>query len=100
MNLKDAGIDAGLAIAGLFGALLTTSARNEKQSIWQSAVSIIGGAASANYLTPLVLKWINVANETQFQYATAFLIGVSGLRVVERIVSRYVDAQHLPQRRR
>ena len=100
MNLKDAGIDAGLAIAGLFGALLTTSARGEKQSIWQSAISILGGAASANYLTPLVLKWMNVANETQFQYATAFLIGVSGLRVVERIVSKYVDAQHPPQRRR
>jgi hypothetical protein len=100
MNLKDAGIDAGLAIAGLFGALLTTSARAEKQTIWQSAISILGGAASANYLTPLVLRWMNVENGSEFQYATAFLIGVSGLRVVERIVSKYVDAQHPPQRHR
>ena len=100
MSLKEYGVDASLAIAGLFGALLTTSARHEKQTIWQSAISIIGGAASANYLTPLVLKWINVSNETQYSYATAFLLGFAGLRVVERIVNRYVDSEHPIKRNR
>jgi len=90
MNLKEAGIDLGLAIAGLFGALLMSS-KNEGQTFWQSTIAIIGGAASANYLTPLILKLARLENETQYGYATAFLLGFAGLRAIEHISLRFFD---------
>jgi hypothetical protein len=86
MNLKDdTGIDLGLALAGLFGAILTSS--KQQQSMTATVASLIGGAASANYVTPLVLKLANLDGH-EFGYAIAFLLGFCGLRAVENLANR------------
>jgi len=87
MNLKEAGIDVGLAIAGLFGAVLMTS-KNSAQSMARTALSLVGGAASANYITPLLLKLTHLGEDPQYGYATAFLLGFAGLRAIEIISAR------------
>jgi basic membrane lipoprotein Med (substrate-binding protein (PBP1-ABC) superfamily) len=88
-SLREYGVDVGLFIAGLFGSLVTTSAKN--QSIWQSALSVFGGAASANYLTPIVLKLARLEGETDYSFAVAFLLGFAGLRVVEKLYQKFID---------
>lgn len=84
MNLKDAGIDIGLAIAGLFGAILMSS-KQAGQNIGRTIASLIGGAASANYVTPLILKIAHLDGEPQYGYAAGFLLGFCGLRAVENL---------------
>jgi len=79
--LKDIGIQIGFLISGLFGAILMiskTSAHNLKQTI----LSLFGGMASANYLTPLVVEIANFKNE-KIQNGLAFIIGFLGLKLVE-----------------
>jgi hypothetical protein len=84
INLKDAGIDIGLAIAGLFGAILMSS-KQAGQNLGKTIASLIGGAASANYVTPLILKVAHLDSEPQYGYAAAFLLGFCGLRAVENL---------------
>lgn len=85
MNLKDEGIDLGLALAGFFGAILTS--QREQKSLPAMVASLLGGAASANYVTPLVLKLANLDGH-EFGYAIAFLLGFLGLRAVESIANK------------
>ena len=87
MDLKQEGIDIGLAIAGLFGSLLMSS-KTAATSIPKTLASLLGGAASANYVTPLVLKIAHLDGEPQYAYAAAFLLGFCGLRAVETIVNK------------
>ena len=87
MSLKDEGINAGLAIAGLFGALMMmskTAGLNPSRSIF----SIIGGAASANYVTPLILHVTKLGDDPTYSYSIAFLLGFTGLRTIELLTSR------------
>lgn len=81
LNLKQYGIDVGLLISGLFGAILLTS-KGSAMNLTRTISSLVGGAASANYITPIV---INVAklNGEHFHYGIAFLLGYLGLRSVE-----------------
>lgn len=89
MNLKDEGIDLGLAMAGLFGAILTST--KQQQSLPATVASLIGGAASANYITPLVLRTANLDGH-DFGYAIAFLLGFLGLRAVENLASKLIPS--------
>ena len=82
--LKDFGLDLGLLISGLFGAILLLSKEGIQKNKTRSIFSLIGGAASANYLTPLVMNVMNV-KETGFDYGIAFLLGFLGLRGIEFI---------------
>jgi hypothetical protein len=93
MNLKEMGIDLSLAVAGLAGALMMTS-KDSGKSLWQTSVSIIGGAASANYLTPMILKMAHLEGESQYGYATAFLLGFAGLKAIESLSSRLLQLTH------
>jgi len=95
MNLKDAGIDVGLAIAGLFGSVLMSS-KNSGENIVRTVASLIGGAASANYVTPLILKVARLDSEPQYSYAAAFLLGFCGLRAVETISSKMFNSYDTP----
>ena len=88
MNLKEAGIDVGLAVAGLFGAVLMSS-KNSAQNFGKTVFSVVGGAASANYITPLLLKITNLGSEPQYSYAMAFLLGFAGLRAIELISGKF-----------
>ena len=100
MNLKEEGIDIGLAIAGLFGSILMSS-RQSARNLPAAIASLVGGAASANYVTPLVLKMAHLEGEPQFGYAIAFLLGFCGLRAVESIADKLItDAPKNPRQPR
>jgi hypothetical protein len=89
MNLKDAGIDIGLAVAGLFGAILMSS-KQAGQNLPRTIASLIGGAASANYVTPLLLKVARLDSEPQYGFAAGFLLGFCGLRAVETLSEKLI----------
>lgn len=101
MNLKELGIDVSLAIAGLFGSVLTSTKRSG-ENIPRTIASLVGGAASANYVTPLILKLGHIDNnEPSFGYAAAFLLGFCGLRAVETLSQKIMpqqNEQHTPTR--
>jgi hypothetical protein len=90
INLKAYGIDVGLLISGLFGAILLTS-KGSAMNIARTTYSLIGGAASANYITPIVVS-IAKLDESHFHYGIAFLLGFLGLKGVE-----YFSAKLLPE---
>lgn len=80
-NLKDYGIDVGLLVSGLFGAILLTS-KGSATNIARTVSSLVGGAASANYLTPVVVTITNLDN-SHYHYGIAFLLGFLGLKGIE-----------------
>lgn len=83
--LEGIGIHIGLIMAGLFGAFLSVSVNN-KLNTWQKVIVVVSGAATANYLTPLILHYILLGENTQF--GLAFLVGFSGLKFVEWMIVR------------
>jgi hypothetical protein len=95
MNLKETGIDLGLAIAGLFGSVLMSS-KNSGENLPRAIASLIGGAASANYVTPLILKLARLDAEPQYSFAAAFLLGFCGLRAVETITIKIFNTDNAP----
>jgi hypothetical protein len=101
MDLKEEGIDVGLAIAGLFGALMMLS-KTAGLNVGRSVLAIVGGAASANYVTPLILKVTRLENDIHYAYAIAFLLGFAGLRAIEMISSKIFtdEPAHTHKRRR
>ena len=88
MNLKEAGINVGLAIAGLFGSVLMMS-KDSAQNLIKTLFSLLGGAASANYITPLLLKVARVGDDPQYSYSMAFLLGFAGLRAIEVVSMKF-----------
>lgn len=90
VNLKEYGIDVGLLISGLFGAILLTS-KESAVNLTRTISSLIGGAASANYITPIV---VNIAklDDTHYHYGIAFLLGFLGLKGIE-----YFSSKILPE---
>lgn len=81
INLKEYGIDVGLLISGLFGAILLTS-KDTAINLTRTIGSVIGGAASANYITPIVVNLAKLDN-AHYHYGIAFLLGFLGLRGIE-----------------
>lgn len=98
VNLKEYGIDVGLLISGLFGAILLTS-KQAAMNLTRTVSSLIGGAASANYITPLVVSFAKL-DETHYHYGIAFLLGFLGLKGIEyfsnKILPDEVFTSHQP----
>ena len=88
-SLQQYGIDIGLLISGLFGAILLTS-KGSAMNLGRTCSSLVGGAASANYITPVIIS-ITKLDNMHFQYSIAFLLGFLGLKGVE-----YFSAKILP----
>ena len=86
MNLKEAGINVSLMMAGFFGSLLSVKSDAHKDW-WTTIASVLAGTLSANYLTPLVIEWTNMTSQNK-QFATAFLLGFLGLRGVELVMAK------------
>jgi hypothetical protein len=80
-HLKEYGIDIGLLVSGLFGAILLTS-KGSAMNLPRTISSLIGGAASANYITPIVVNIAKLDN-THYHYGIAFLLGFLGLKGIE-----------------
>jgi hypothetical protein len=95
MNLEQIGIDVGFLVSGLFGAILMvskTSSNNMKQTI----ISVLGGMASANYLTPVILDLLKITDE-KLQNGLAFIVGFLGLKLVEVVSQKLMGKIEEPQ---
>jgi hypothetical protein len=79
--LKDYGIDIGLLVSGLFGSILLSS-KDSARNLGKTVSSLVGGAASANYITPIVIS-ITKMDDTHYHYGIAFLLGFLGLKGIE-----------------
>jgi hypothetical protein len=93
-NLKDYGIDVGLLISGLFGAILLTS-KSSAVNLTRTVSSLVGGAASANYITPIVVD-VAKLDSTHYHYGIAFLLGFLGLKGIEYFSSKILPDEILP----
>jgi hypothetical protein len=92
-SLKDFGIDVGLLISGLFGAILLTS-KDTAVNLTRTISSLVGGAASANYITPIVVNLAKLDN-AHYHYGIAFLLGFLGLRGIEYFSKKILpDSAH------
>lgn len=88
IDLKQYGIDVGLLISGLFGSILLTS-KDSAMNLARTVSSLVGGAASANYITPIVIN-VTKLDETHYHYGIAFLLGFLGLKGIEFFSSKLI----------
>lgn len=80
-QLQKYGIQIGFLFSGLFGAILmaTKAAKTDVKSV---VLSLVGGMASANFLTPVLVDTLNITN-VKHQNGIAFIVGFLGLKLVE-----------------
>lgn len=102
MSLKDEGLNTSYMLAGLLGSLMMMS-KAAGLNVGRTIFATIGGAASANYLTPLILQITKIGHDPTYSYAIAFLLGFTGLRTIEVITSKFFitdeSANHSKRRR-
>lgn len=87
--MKEIGITISFLISGLFGAILMAS-KNTQTSIKSTILSIFGGMAAANYLTPIMTDLLNL-NEAKLQNGLAFIVGFLGLKLVEILSNKFLN---------
>ena len=92
--MKDIGITISFLISGLFGAILMAS-KNAQTSVKSTILSIFGGMAAANYLTPIMTDLLNL-KEAKLQNGLAFIVGFLGLKLVEILSNKFLN-QVAPQ---
>lgn len=83
--LEDLGFHIAFALAGVFGSYVSMSQKGELK-FWQRFSVMIAGAATANYLTPLICDYFNIGEQTR--YGFAFLLGFIGVEGVQIIILR------------
>ncbi len=88
-QLQKFGIQIGFLLSGLFGAILMTT-KAEKTDIKSVILSLIGGMAAANYLTPVLVELLNITN-IKNQNGIAFIAGFLGLKLVEIISENLIE---------
>jgi hypothetical protein len=89
--LMDLGFNIGLALSGLLGSIVTIWRSKKKMNVKEQALSLIAGTLSANYLTPLVISFMDLKDNTQF--GVAFVVGFGGLKAVEYVYEKYFTKQ-------
>jgi len=89
MDLSGFGIEIGFLVSGLFGAILMVS-KNATENLKSAVVSIIGGMASANYLTPVMIQLVNL-QDVKLQNGLAFITGFLGLKLVEVVSEKFLN---------
>jgi len=92
--MKDIGITISFLISGLFGDILMAS-KNAQTSVKSTILSILGGMAAANYLTPIMTDLLNL-KEAKLQNGLAFIVGFLGLKLVEILSNKFLN-QVAPQ---
>jgi hypothetical protein len=83
--LKTYGISTEMFIAGVSGAVVFLTQKNKEMSNTEKFLTTLSGGLSANYLTPVVANWFNL--DQSVLYGIAFLLGYSGMKSVELILS-------------
>lgn len=82
--LKLLGFEIVLFIAGIMGAFVSVVS-DKRLTKFERITSVISGGIIANYMTPIILEIIKLS--TASSYGTAFLIGYSGLKIVEYTIT-------------
>ena len=95
-RLREFGIDMGLLISGLFGAILMMS-KNATANVRTTVLSVVGGAASANYLTPVIMDVVGI-KVPKAQFSIAFLMGYLGLKGVEMLSHKMMGEVNATQK--
>ena len=90
-RLEEFGINLSLSLAGFFGSLLVIG-KNGIHDFRTMFISMLGGVASANYLTPVVCDMLHI-EKLNYQFSVAFLLGFMGLKGIEKIVLRLFKKQ-------
>lgn len=85
-RLEELGINLSLSLAGFFGSLLVIG-KNGIHDFKTMFISMLGGVASANYLTPVVCDMLHI-EKINYQFSVAFILGFMGLKGIEKIVLR------------
>lgn len=85
-DFKQYGIDIGLLVSGLFGSILLTS-KTGAFNLPRTLSCLIAGAASANYITPVIIN-LTKLDESHYHYSIAFILGFLGLKGVEFFTGR------------
>lgn len=85
--LQELGINITLSMAGFMGSLLMIG-KTAVYNLKQTAISLITGVASANYLTPIVCDIIRI-NADDYQNGIAFVLGFLGLKGVEALTQKF-----------
>lgn len=89
--IQELGINIGISVAGLFGALIMVGRSAAIQ--WKTTMfSIVTGVASANYLTPIVVDLARV--DTKYQMSVGFVLGFLGLKGVEIISNKFITTKN------
>lgn len=88
-QLQKFGIQIGFLFSGLFGAILMTT-KADKTDVKSVVLSLIGGMAAANYLTPVLVDMLNITN-IKNQNGIAFIAGFLGLKLVEIISEKFLE---------
>ena len=91
--MKEIGITISFLISGLFGAILMASKNTETGR--STILSIFGGMAAENYLTPVMIELLNL-KEAKLQNGLAFIVGFLGLKLVEVLSNKFLN-QVAPQ---
>lgn len=85
-RFEELGINIGLSIAGFMGSIMFIGKDNIRD-FRTTLISMFGGVASANYLTPVVSDILGV-DKINHQFSIAFILGFMGLRGVEKIINK------------
>ena len=98
--LQEVGINAGLIVSGLFGSLLTIK-KGHATRLSSVALSIAAGVGSANYITPVVVDSLNLANQN-LTFGIAFILGFLGLSGIDFAIKKFMpdmEEKTAPKRR-
>jgi hypothetical protein len=74
-----------ILIAGFFGGVISLRFFEKLSTLEKCGIAIIG-AVAANYLTPAVLAWFNLAAES-YENGIAFVIGLFGMSVTAAVIT-------------
>jgi uncharacterized membrane protein YeaQ/YmgE (transglycosylase-associated protein family) len=83
------GIEIGFLVSGLFGSILMVS-KSSNGNLKSTILAILGGMASANYLTPIMVQFANV-KDVKMQNGLAFIVGFLGLKLVEMVSEKFLE---------
>ena len=84
--LEMIGINISIFIVGLIGAVLMAGKQKDMKP-WERIFTILGGAFTANYLTPSVQEYFNISEGSVF--GAGFVLGYSGLFTLELIIKKF-----------
>ena len=82
------GVNPKVLFPALLGTLISIK-RMKKMSVVKSFTSVVFGMSCAVYLTPLLIRILPEA--WQLEYSIAFLVGYSGLSVLDVIFGLFSD---------